>query len=874
MPSVSISASGAKTFCQGDSVVLTAIAANAYLWNTGATTQAIKVKASGSFSVKITDNNACSNTSATTSVTVNALPSVSISASGAKTLCQGDSVTLSATAANAYLWNTGATTQAIKVKASGSFSVKITDNNACSNTSASTSITVNALPSVSIAASGSKTFCQGDSVTLTATAANAYLWNTGANTQSIKVKTSGNFSVKITDNNNCANTSFSTTVTVNKLPVATITASKPTTFCQGDSVVLSANSANAYLWSTGENTQSITVNKTGNYTVIITDINSCSNTSAIQNVIVNSLPLAMVTSSGAQTFCDGDSVVLTANAANAYLWSNGEQTASIKIKVSGLYNVTITDQNNCSATSSNTNVQVNPLPIAVITPNGSTTFCEGDSVTLTASSAKSYLWNSKATTASIVVKNSGQFGVYVTDANGCSAKSNTTFVQMNQLPLAEITVQQSPVLCDGDSVILTANIGQSYLWNTGATTQQLITKKSGLYNVKVTDGNGCSATAKNIKVQINKSIVPIITPLSATAFCQGDSVILKSSFAKQYTWNTLDVNASIVVKNSGVMSVTTVDSNGCTASSLPTVVKVNALPARPTIATNKSPEICEGDSVKLSVGTYNAYVWNTMSTKAELSIGAAGVYAVLITDNNGCKAISYPLTIKVNSLPKVIITPDGPTTFCEGGSVVLSANVANAYLWNNNEQVQNILVDAPGIYTVTITDYKNCSNTSDPITVVVNPIPTTPIITVSQNTLTCNVKTNVQWYLNGVEISGATQAQYKMTENGEYTVRVSNGTCTAFSESFICTSFKSTNVITINQNPGTNVFPNPTIGPLTIKIENSIGAQILIVNAEGKMIYNAAYSEQIDLTGNAMGVYFVTVITTQGITTHKITLMN
>jgi len=874
LPSVTITASGLTTFCQGDSVTLTASAANAYLWNNGATTQSVKVKASGNFSVKITDNNSCSNTSSSTSVTVNALPIVSISASGSKTFCQGDSVTLTATAANAYLWNNGATTQSVKVKASGNFSVKITDNNACSNTSSSTSVTVNVLPSVSISASGSKTFCQGDSVTLTATAANAYLWNNGATIQSVKVKASGNFSVKITDNNACSNTSSTTSVTVNALPSVTITASGSTTFCQGDSVTLTATAANAYLWNNGATTQSVKVKSSGSFLVKITDNNACSNTTKTTIVNVNALPIATITANGAQTFCDGDSVILTANAANAYLWSNGEQTASIKVKVSGLYNVTLTDQNNCSATSSNSNVQVNPLPIAMITANGPTTFCEGDSVTLTASSAKSHLWNSKATTASILVKNSGQFDVFVTDINGCSSKSNTTFVKVNQLPLAEITLQQSPVLCDGDSVILTSNDGQSYLWNTGATTQQLIVKKSGAYNVKVTDANGCFATAKNIKVRINKPVVPIVTPLSSTTFCQGDSVILKSSIANQYTWNSSSVNASVVVKSNGILVVTTVDSNGCSASSLPTIVKVNPLPARPTIATNKSPEICEGDSVKLSVGAYNAYVWNNLSTKPEISIGDAGIYAVLVTDNNGCKAISYPITVKVNSLPKVMITPDGPTTFCEGESVVLSANVSNSYLWNNNEQVQNILVDAPGIYTVTITDYNQCSNTSDPITVVVNPLPTTPIITVSQNTLTCSVKTNVQWYLNGTEIPGATKPQYTMTENGDYTVRISNGTCTVFSESFICNSFKSTNLLAINKVSNTKLFPNPTIGPLTIQLENAIGAQILITNAEGKMIYNAAYSEQIDLTGNAMGVYFITVISTQGKSTHKITLMN
>ena len=875
-PVAKIAAGGPTTFCSGGSVILTADTAKTYLWSNGANTRSITISTTGTYSVKVTNASGCSAISNAISVNANGSPATpTISASRSTALCTGDSVILTSSTASAYAWSNGATSQSIIVKTAGSYSVTISNGVGCSATSTSTSVTSNSNPSApTITASGSKTFCQGDSVTLTSTAANAYLWSSGATSQSIKAKTAGSYSVKITDANGCSNTSASSSIVVNSLPTATITASGSKTFCQGDSVTLTSIAANAYLWSSGATIQSIKVKASGNFLVKITDNNSCSNTSTATSVTVNALPSVTITANGAQTFCDGDSVILTATAANAYLWNNGEQTANIKIKISGLYNVTVTDQNSCSATSSNNIVHVNPLPMATITANGSTTFCEGDSVTLTSSSAKSFLWNSKATTASIVVKNSGQFDVFITDVNGCSSKSNITLVQVNQLPLAEITLQQSPVLCDGDSVILTANVGQAYLWNTGVTTQQLIAKKSGLYNVIVTDGMGCSATARNIKVLINKPIVPIVIPLSSTTFCQGDSVILKSSNAKQYIWNSLAVNASVVVKSSVIMVVTTVDSNGCTASSLPTTVKVNTLPARPTIATNKSPEICVGDSVKLSVGTYNAYVWNNMSTKPEINIGDAGNYAVLVTDKNGCKAISYPLTIKVNSLPKVLITPDGPTTFCEGESVVLSANVSNTYLWNNNEEVQNILVDAPGIYTVTITDYKQCSNTSDPIIVVVNPLPKTPIITVSQNTLTCSVKINVQWYLNGTEIPGATKPQYTMTENGDYTVRISNGTCTVFSESFICKSFKSTNLLAINKVSSTNVFPNPTIGPLTIQLENAIGTQILITNAEGKMIYNAAYSEQIDLTGNAMGVYFITVISTQGKSTHKITLMN
>src|SRR6185369_9252266 len=130
-------------------------------------------------------------------------------------------------------------------------------------TSSATTVTVNTLPTVRITANGPTTFCTGDSVTLTSDSTNAYLWSNNASTQSIKIKSSGNFKVKITDGNGCSATSSATTVTANALPTATITASGATTFCNGDSVILTSNSANTYLWNNNATFQSIKVRSSG-----------------------------------------------------------------------------------------------------------------------------------------------------------------------------------------------------------------------------------------------------------------------------------------------------------------------------------------------------------------------------------------------------------------------------------------------------------------------------------------------------------------------------------------------------------------------------------------------------------------------------------
>src|SRR5262249_40680444 len=140
-------------------------------------------------------------------------------------------------------------------------------------------------------------------------------------------------------------------------------------------------------------------------------------------VTVNPLPTATITPGGSTTFCQGGSVTLTASSGVSYHWSTNETTSSINVTSSGNYTVQVTDANGCSATSAATQVTVNPLPAATITPSGSTTFCQGGSVTLTASSGVSYHWSTNETTSSINVTSSGNYTVQVTDANGCSATS-------------------------------------------------------------------------------------------------------------------------------------------------------------------------------------------------------------------------------------------------------------------------------------------------------------------------------------------------------------------------------------------------------------------------------------------------------------------
>ncbi len=267
----------------------------------------------------------------------------------------------------------------------------------CPATSAPTIVTTIALPTSGITANGPTTFCSGGSVTLTSNSTTGtYLWSNGATTRAITTSATGNYTVTVTGSNGCQATTGPIAVNANGTTgTATISSSGATSFCQGGSVVLTANSGASYLWSTGATTQSITTNASGSYIVTVTPTTGCTGVSSPTIVTVNSLPTTGVSASGPTTFCTGGSVTLTSNSAvGTYLWSNGATTRAITASTSGNYTVTVTGTNGCSAISAPVAVSSSGTAvIATITAGSTTTFCQGGSVNLTATTGASYLWS-------------------------------------------------------------------------------------------------------------------------------------------------------------------------------------------------------------------------------------------------------------------------------------------------------------------------------------------------------------------------------------------------------------------------------------------------------------------------------------------------
>ena len=255
-------------FCQGDSTTIKAVSDSlivTYKWSTGAKTQSITVKNGGYYSVILTDINGCINKDSIL-VIVDSLPKVKILPEGAKNFCLGDSVVLKATPDNLdFVWSTGEKTKFISVKQSGMYYVEGTNQSGCK---ANDSIIVTVLPNLEpkINLDGNNPNCEGDSIRLSSSFSGSeykLLWSTGDTSESIIVKLSGRYKLKVSLGGSCEGED---SIDVIFNPIPTVKISGSTSFCKGDTIILSANNDfNQYKWSTGETTKSIKVNSDGKY---------------------------------------------------------------------------------------------------------------------------------------------------------------------------------------------------------------------------------------------------------------------------------------------------------------------------------------------------------------------------------------------------------------------------------------------------------------------------------------------------------------------------------------------------------------------------------------------------------------------------------
>jgi PKD repeat protein len=271
--------------------------------------------------------------------------------------------------------------------------------------------------------------------------------------------------------------------------------------------------------------------------------------SAMNNTIT-----ATVSATGSTSICEGSMVTLNATSSDAtseFVWSNNSAAGSTQdVMTSGTYSVTARSSKGCTANSNQLTVVVNENPTVSITANGSTSFCTGGSVEIASSQVGGNVWNTNATSDAITVTATGDFSLEYTDANGCSASSNTISVNVSDSPIPTISANGSTSICDGTSVTLSASTADSYAWTFNGvglpeTTQTIDATLEGLYTVNVTNADACNGVGSSTPILIN--VNP--TPTADASFTQTNGsftvqFLNNSTNASSYSWDFGDGNTS------------------------------------------------------------------------------------------------------------------------------------------------------------------------------------------------------------------------------------------------------------------------------------------------------------------------------------------
>ena len=620
---------GLTSFCTGSNLILELDNNySTYEWSNGSNGETLELSSSGTYSVTVSNASGCTGEAEWTVTENNSLEPI---ITGVLSFCAGEYTTLTAPSNLTYFWSNNMTTQSITVSTPGDYTLLVTDNTGCTGT-AVVDVVENITPLPTI--TGLTTFCTGYSTILDAgNGYSTFLWSDGSTSQTLEVTSANNYAVTVTNNNGCTGEA--------QLLVAESTSLNPVILgnlqlCEGEVSTLDAGPGYVtYLWSTSETTSTISTSQSGTYAVTVSDVSGCTGEETVL-ITVNTNPAVVI--SGVTNICEDENSLLDAGEGYAsYLWSDGSEDQTLMVSSSGNYRITVSDNNGCTSESS-LNVVQNPAPMINVT--GPSSFCSGNSATLSVPGIyNNYIWSTGETTPSITLITGATVSVTVTDANGCIGEASSIVTENTELAPV---ILGDLVFCEGESTLLDAEANwTTYQWSNGATTPTITVSDEGNYGIVVTDVEGCSGSA-TITVTVNQNPNPVIA--GSTTFCTGNSTTLDVGNYTSRIWSTGSTSQSIVTNQPGNYSVVVTDVNGCIGEA--TVVVEESTSLSPVIA--GVPAFCENESTILDAGAgFASYIWSGGSANQTLEVTTAGDYSVTVSDVSGC---SGEASITVNSV--------------------------------------------------------------------------------------------------------------------------------------------------------------------------------------------------------------------------------
>ncbi|MEX1002798.1 MAG: T9SS type A sorting domain-containing protein [Crocinitomicaceae bacterium] len=675
----------------------------------------------------------------------------------------------------------------------------------------------------------------------------------------------------------------------------TTVASPDTALCVGQSVDLTATGGINITWAvvsgdigslscTSCATTTASPSTTTVYTVSSESASGCVDYDTV-TVTINAIPNPTIYNDTPLDFCDGDSVTLYTDSYADYLWSTTSIDSFTTVYSGGSYTVTITDSNGCQ-NSANASVTVYTLP--TVDAGTDESVCPGESIQLNATGADTYQWDVDPTLSQLNISNptaspTVQTTYYVTgtDLNGCKDADSVT-VSIYTSPVVNAGLDQQ--ICSGDTTQLNASGAITYIWDNSPTLSNLTIEdplafptSQTTYTVTGTDGNGCTDSDN---VTISTYSLPGVDAGSPTSHCLGDSTQLFASGAISYQWTTDPTLSNETISNPWVSNTSTneyfvegTDVNGCSNIDSVTIT-VDPLP---NVSAGADFSICDGDSTQLNATGADTYQWDSHPTfLSTTSTSSPWVKPIVVTTYivegtitaTGCQNEAN-VTVSLYALP--VIDAGSDTSMCINDSLQLMATGGVTYIWINHPSLSSNIVPDPWSYaTSDITYYVDAYDANgcfgeDSVHLVVNPLPSAPVITENGPWLVSSYSTGNQWYFDNSVVNGATDDSLNWVNQGQ------NGSYTLlYTDSNGCSKFSDVSNIIVIDDIGfgekdafeVKVYPNPSNDLVYVEFSDKVDI-LNLISPSGQVIqsmFDLNNKQLLDLSDLESGTYIIQLV--------------
>lgn len=737
----SISVIPRDVLCHGDStgsiLVQTSGGEPPYeiLWSTGDTTDLVEGLPAGEYSVSVTDTDGCQ---LSEMVELEEPVPLEVDFEQINVSCGGaadGTVKINPTGGKppySYLWSHNQIFGELNNLEPGDYTVTVSDANLCEEI---IQLTITEPEPLTIDVDLFLVDCDGSRGGMTAHVDGGlrpyhYLWSTGDSTITISDIPPGTYGVTVTDANDC-------TISMDELiidgdPPFVLDIEVQDIECSDEDVgsirvwTDGGLPPFTYEWNTGQMDSAIHDLAVGDYHLTVTDADGCMVTATA--TVSRSEPILLNINTQDIACAGQENGIAKAEVSGGlspyfYTWSTGATGSSIVNLAPGAYSLTITDSAGC--TTSDTVEIISPDTLRAI-PSFMDISCFGEtdgkaSVSVSGGVAPyEYAWGNGATDSLIQDLPAGIYGVVVRDAMDCIVTASITISEPPPLTLSLI-IESIP--CEGNSSgavqsIMSGGVAPySYLWSNGDTTEALMNVPSGTYVLRVTDASGCFIEA-SATLNATPGLELELAQQNVLCFGQNNGVLEATVEGGLeplvYQWSTGNSNTKIAGLSPGTYSLTVTDNNGCYDTISTSITEPPALSIDVLVQDISCAGSGDGSANAIANGGVAPYQysWGTGDTTVLIENLSAGVYGLIVEDQNGCIEVASVEIVEPFPLALTFLVEKEP---CEGNSdgiihtEITGGELPYDFLWSNGDTSQYLSEVMGGIYGLTVTDATGCT---------------------------------------------------------------------------------------------------------------------------------------------------------------------